>query len=158
VILHPGAGSAAKVWPGFPALARRLRDAAWPLVVVAGPADRAAVAAVLAAGIGDGLIAREWALPRLAALFAEARALVGHDSGLSHLAAAVGCPTLALFGPTDPRVWAPVGGHVAVLQGARRAADDPWAGLTVDRVEDVMRARWRGRSEDPPRRRAPASR
>jgi ADP-heptose:LPS heptosyltransferase len=156
VILHPGAGSAAKAWPGFPALGRRLRDAAWPLVVVAGPADVAAVTAMLAAGVGDSMVARDWPLPRLAALFAEASAFVGNDSGLSHLAAAVGCPTLALFGPTDPRVWAPLGDHVLVLQGDRRAADDPWTGLSVDRVEDAMRAWCSGLSTDPPRRRSPA--
>jgi ADP-heptose:LPS heptosyltransferase len=156
VMLHPGAGSAAKAWPGFPALARRLADAAWPLVVAAGPADRAAVAAVMAAGVPRSMVVPEWPLSRLAALFAEARTLVGNDSGLCHLSAAVGCPTLALFGPTDPRVWAPLGDHVTALGGDSRDADDPWAGLTVARVEDAMRTRlgpgrWPG---GPPRRRA----
>jgi ADP-heptose:LPS heptosyltransferase len=141
VILHPGAGSGAKAWPGFPALARRLRDAGLPVVVVAGPADRAVLARVTAGGgVEESRIAPDLALPSLAALLREARAFVGNDSGLSHLAAVVGAPSLVLFGPTDPRVWAPRGGHVTTLAGAGPGADDPWAGLTPSRVESALGA------------------
>ncbi len=41
---------------------------------------------------------------------------VGHDTGVTHLAAAIGIPTVALFGPTDPNIWAPLGDHVSVVQ------------------------------------------
>jgi ADP-heptose:LPS heptosyltransferase len=54
----------------------------------------------------------------LAALLARAGAYVGNDSGVTHLAAASGAPTIALFGPTDPRVWAPLGPRVEVIRGA----------------------------------------
>ena len=47
-----------------------------------------------------------------------ARVYIGNDSGIAHLAAAVGTPVVALFGPTDPRVWAPRGRDVRVVQGA----------------------------------------
>jgi ADP-heptose:LPS heptosyltransferase len=40
---------------------------------------------------------------------------VGHDSGLTHLAAALGRPTVAIFGPTDPEIWGPRGKHVTVV-------------------------------------------
>jgi len=43
---------------------------------------------------------------------------VGHDTGVTHLAAAVGTPTVALFGPTNPKIWAPLGEHVSVLQSS----------------------------------------
>src|SRR5262249_16677774 len=43
---------------------------------------------------------------------------VGHDTGVTHLAAAVQTPTIALFGPTDPDVWRPLGDHVKVVRGA----------------------------------------
>lgn len=56
-------------------------------------------------------------LVELARSLAGARLYIGNDSGVSHLAAAVGCPTVVLFGPTDPRVWAPRGGHVTVVRG-----------------------------------------
>ncbi len=55
-------------------------------------------------------------LPQLAALLARAKAYLGNDSGVTHLAAAVGVPTVALFGPTLPDVWAPLGESVRVLQ------------------------------------------
>ena len=47
---------------------------------------------------------------------AKTRLYVGNDSGISHLAAAVGTPTVAIFLSTDPRIWAPRGGHVTVLE------------------------------------------
>jgi ADP-heptose:LPS heptosyltransferase len=53
-------------------------------------------------------------LYELARWLAQARLFVGNDSGITHLAAAVGTPVLALFGPTDPAVWAPRGPHVQV--------------------------------------------
>ena len=46
--------------------------------------------------------------PELAAVLAGARLFVGPDTSVTHLAAATGCPTVALFGPTDPRLWGPV--------------------------------------------------
>lgn len=131
VVLQPGAASAAKVWPGFAALARRLRAGGLPLVALAGPADGPAVEALLADGVlQEGTLARDWPLPEIAALLSLARAVVGNDSGPTHLAAAVGCPTVALFGPTDPAVWAPLGAHVRVI--ARPAGSAPWA--DVERV------------------------
>jgi heptosyltransferase III len=54
-------------------------------------------------------------LPHLAALLARCQAVVGHDSGITHLAAAVGTTTLALFGPTDPLVWGPRSRRACVL-------------------------------------------
>jgi heptosyltransferase-3 len=139
VVLHPGAGSPAKAWPGFPGLAAALRAAGWPVVVVVGPAD-ADPAARLArtAGLPEACLARELSLRQLVALGEAARAFVGNDSGLSHLTALTGCPTLALFGPTDPAVWAPLGPAVRVLAGAGPGAADPWHGLDVDRVLDAL--------------------
>jgi heptosyltransferase-3 len=46
--------------------------------------------------------------PQIAALIAGARLYVGPDTSVTHLAAASGCPTVALYGPTDPRLWGPV--------------------------------------------------
>jgi heptosyltransferase-3 len=45
--------------------------------------------------------------PQLAALLSKARVFIGPDTSVTHLAAAVGCPTIALYGPTDPRLWGP---------------------------------------------------
>ena len=64
---------------------------------------------------------------------AGARVFLGNDSGITHLATAAGCPTVAVFGATDPRVWAPRGTHVTVLQG------DPWPDVPTV-IEAVHRA------------------
>jgi len=110
--IHPGSGSPAKNWPAarFAALVRSLGAARW--LLVRGPADDAAAALETVPG---ARVARDLPLRVLAALLARAGAYVGNDSGVTHLAAATGVPTLALFGPTDPRVWAPVGPRVTVL-------------------------------------------
>jgi heptosyltransferase-2 len=55
-------------------------------------------------------------LPELAVALARCRLFLGHDSGVSHLAAAAGTPGVLLFGPTDPALWAPPGDHVRVLR------------------------------------------
>ena len=52
----------------------------------------------------------------LACWLATARLYIGNDSGITHLAAAVGVPTIAIFMTTDPRVWAPRGDHVTILE------------------------------------------
>jgi ADP-heptose:LPS heptosyltransferase len=56
-------------------------------------------------------------LQLMAGIIARADLFIGHDSGLTHLAAALGVNTVALFGPTDPNRWAPRGRHVSVVTG-----------------------------------------
>jgi hypothetical protein len=135
--LHPGSGSPRKNWPGdrFAELARRLaRDTRWLLVV--GPAD--ADAAATLAGAPGAVLARELPLRTLAAVLRSAGLFVGNDSGVSHLAAAAGTPTLALYGPTPAAVWSPVGRRVAVLEG--RGGDV--ASLDAGSVEAAARRLW----------------
>jgi len=62
-------------------------------------------------------VARNLPLPELAALFVHA-IFIGHDSGVSHLAAAAGARCVLLFGPTDPAVWAPMNKNAKVLRAA----------------------------------------
>jgi ADP-heptose:LPS heptosyltransferase len=66
---------------------------------------------------------------------AAAELYVGNDSGASHLAAAVAAPTVAVFGPTDPRRWRPLGEHVTVVR--RGAASWP----SVDEVLEAAHRR-----------------
>ena len=78
-------------------------------------------------------------LPRVAALLSVTRLFVGGDSGLTHLAAAAGAArVVALYGPTNPRVWAPVGEQVTVVTppGPLPAA---MADLPVAQVLEVVR-------------------
>ena len=129
VAVHPGSGSPAKNWPGarFADLAAELAGGR-PFLLVEGPAD--AEAAAVVARVPGAVIARGLAPRVLGALLAEAALYVGNDSGVTHLAAAWGAPTLALFGPTDPTVWSPVGQRVSFV----RAKGGVLAGLDVDEV------------------------
>jgi lipopolysaccharide heptosyltransferase III len=105
-VIHPFSGSPRKNWPldKFRVMAAEL-ERTIPVRWCAGPDDPPLAGA---AHIPD--------LYELARWLARARLYIGNDSGITHLAAAVGTPVLALFGPTDPDVWAPRGPHVRVAQ------------------------------------------
>ena len=78
-------------------------------------------------------------LEAVAGLIACADLYIGNDSGLTHMAAALGAPTVAVFGPTDPGTWRPLGRVVRVLRGAA-SPDNParWPG--VDEVLEAVLA------------------
>jgi hypothetical protein len=120
VLLHAGAGSPVKRWPlaSFLALAATLRRAGLAVAWTCGPADEEVFSALAGAGVPPRTILSGYALRELCALLARAAVVVASDSGVAHLAAAVGVPTLTLFGPTDERVWAPLGPHVTVIRYA----------------------------------------
>jgi len=117
-VIHPFSGSPRKNWPidRFRELALRLpTPARW----IAGPEEDL-----------DGAT-RFTSLGELARWLATARLYVGNDSGITHLAAAVGAPAVAIFGPTDPAIWAPRGDRVRVIHGL---LDE----ITVDQVLSVV--------------------
>jgi ADP-heptose:LPS heptosyltransferase len=59
-------------------------------------------------------------LRELASELAVSRVFIGHDSGVTHLAAAIGLPTIALFGWTDPKIWGPLGSQVRIVASVDR--------------------------------------
>ncbi|MDX2178679.1 MAG: glycosyltransferase family 9 protein [Bryobacteraceae bacterium] len=97
VVVHPFSGSPRKNWPlhRFQALAREL-SADW--AIAPDGAERFSNLYDLACWLGG------------------ARLYIGNDSGITHLASAVGTPVVALFGPTDPAVWAPRGAQVEIIK------------------------------------------
>ncbi|MCC6291717.1 MAG: glycosyltransferase family 9 protein [Bryobacterales bacterium] len=111
--IHPFSGSPRKNWPfeRYLALAGQLD---LPAAFTAGPDEDlpASLPARRFAGTGE-----------LAAWLGNAAYYIGNDSGPTHLAAATGTPTLAIFGPTDPAVWAP---PAAIVVRAAPGAADPW--------------------------------
>jgi heptosyltransferase-3 len=115
IAIHPGSGSPSKNWP----LSRWTELCVWltqehqaELLIVTGEADSAAAGAFARFGRS----AHNLRLSALVAKFTRCRLFLGHDSGVSHLAAACGVPSLLLFGPTDPAIWAPPAPHVTVLR------------------------------------------
>ncbi|MBI3964122.1 MAG: glycosyltransferase family 9 protein [Chloroflexi bacterium] len=116
-VIHPGSGGRRKCWPAerFGALADLIaRDLGLALVFVVGPADEEALTRASAASRAARRL-DQLSLPQLAALCSLAAVYVGNDSGPSHLAAAVGAPTLTLYGPTNPAEWGTRGRRVAHL-------------------------------------------
>ncbi len=120
VAIHPGSGSARKNWPveRWQAVAAHLteRDPAVQVLLVGGEADGPQMDALSAALGARVRIVRDMALPHLGAVLGRAQVFLGHDSGISHLAAAAGAPCLLLFGPTEPALWAPANPGVQVLE------------------------------------------
>jgi heptosyltransferase-3 len=104
VLLHPGSGSPRKNWGGFKALVPALRRRDRVVAVLLGPAETDDVGVWY-----ETMTVRDLTISQVAALLRRASLYVGNDSGVSHLAAAVGTPAVVLFGPTDPSVWAPRG-------------------------------------------------
>jgi ADP-heptose:LPS heptosyltransferase len=119
IILHPGSGSKKKAWPldRFLSLARMLQDRLGSrMLVVLGPAEGPDVQkAFETAGPDAPVLAKGLTLLQLASVIDRCRFFVGNDSGISHMAAALGLPTLAIFGPTDRRVWSPRGEETVVV-------------------------------------------
>jgi ADP-heptose:LPS heptosyltransferase len=105
IILHPGSGSALKCWPHFSQLAGRLGSPAFLIGPLEARFDTRNHSRL------ENLSLRE-----VAKVLATCRAFVGNDSGITHLAAHLGVPTVALFGPTDPRIWGPLGRRVSVIK------------------------------------------
>ena len=117
----PGSGSRRKNWPlaHYYEVSRALGwEYGLRVVWLAGPAEGEMLPYLgpLAKAQGQLLLANR-PLARVARVLSRCRLYIGNDSGLTHLAAAVAGPeVLALFGPTDPRVWAPLGPRVRTLR------------------------------------------
>jgi heptosyltransferase-3 len=132
--LHVGGGRDAKCWPEdrFAALTFELAGRGLRSVLVGGRADRSRAGRVLAHAESRTVSAvDEVGLGALLAGFAGAAVFVGNDSGPAHLAAAVGAPVVVLFGPTDPRIWAPLTSATSVVRGATLLTG-PDAGVWCD--------------------------
>lgn len=141
IVLHPGSGSLRKNWPveQFALLADKIRHSmsAQPLFLL-GEADMFG-AQILQRLAPDVPVLTKRALQEVAAILAVSRGYVGNDSGITHLAAALGIPVVALFGPTDAERWGPRGKQVVILQGHERTSA-ALAAITPDAVLSALNA------------------
>jgi heptosyltransferase-2 len=139
---HPGSGSERKNWPlqNWIELGNRLlaiERFGGSILVIGGEADDVQMAKLQAVWSKPRVrFAKGLALPHLGALLQDS-VFVGHDSGISHLAAAAGARCVLLFGPTDPDVWAPRGENVHVI----RASDETMDRIALPEVEKAVRSR-----------------
>ncbi|HKW86038.1 MAG TPA: glycosyltransferase family 9 protein [Nitrospiraceae bacterium] len=156
--VHPGSGSRHKCC--VPTLLARV--VAWlqandvcPLLV-GGPADDDRVTSLYRACEKPPPVLQRADLLSVAGGLAHADLFIGHDSGLTHLAAALHLPTVALFGPTDPRRWAPRGSNVTILTGedcrclgwdaVRACLDRPCLQIPVERL--IQACEWALRRQE----------
>lgn len=115
VAIHPGSGSERKCWPveQFAGVIERLWQQGRAVLVVGGPADGERLAYLQQRLVppAPGLLAMLEGAPLIdvARQLQQCRCYLGNDSGITHLAAMLGLPTIALFGPSDPLAWHPVG-------------------------------------------------
>jgi len=114
-VLAPGAVGPSKRWPAYGGLAARLAELGYAVWVVGGPDEKALAAEILrdAPQVRDltGADLRNAILALAAATVA-----VSNDSGLLHVAAALGTPSIGIFGPTSPWHWAPLNPLAAVIE------------------------------------------
>ncbi len=149
VLIHPGAGAGWKRWsPGrFADTGMALQCYGQRVALIQGPADDEAVAAVQRHAMRPFPVIPPLDSRRLGALISQATCYLGNDSGVTHLAGAVGTPTVALFGPTDPAAWKPLGATTVLHHclapsredGDIRVCDDP-ACLEAITVEETVQA------------------
>ena len=135
IAIHPGSGSHAKNWSlenwiGLFSPGNRFER----LLVISGEADKVQTDELERRWKNrDVHVAEDLQLPRLAAIL-ERAIFIGHDSGISHLAAAAGANCILLFGPTDPAVWAPVNDNVQILRSPNGRLDD----LRIETVQAAL--------------------
>ena len=118
--VHPGSGSEQKNWPEA-AWVEFLDDiiarTSWNVLIVGGEAEGARVSRLAGRWPRDRVsVAENLPLPLLARQLKTCRGFIGHDSGITHLAAAVGVPALVLWGESNERIWAPRG-QTRILHG-----------------------------------------
>ena len=134
IVIFPGSGSPGKNWPAdrFAALASELSlSNRASVAIILGPAETSIEPIFRQAGVP---VLKDLDLPTVAAVARLASAFVGNDSGVSHLAAAVGAAGVVIFGPTDPARWRPMGpGGDASVRILRR---EPIDSIEVREVAD----------------------
>jgi len=120
IAIHPGSGSERKNWPSerFMALATLLLERPQTrILLIGGEADESSFEALQGNLPNDRIeLARNLPLADLARRVRDCAWFLGHDTGISHLAAAVGTPSVLLFGPTDPAIWAPQNPQVRIVR------------------------------------------
>lgn len=137
--IHPGSGSERKNWPESrwaDLMSRLVSRVDWNLVLVGGEAEGECIERLALCWPAERLeIARSLPLVELARRLAGCRFYMGHDSGITHLAAALGLPGLVLWGESAIRVWRPCQEAMRCLHAGTRLAEleveEVWAALTA---------------------------
>jgi heptosyltransferase III len=138
IAIHPGSGSERKNWKlasWFTLLQWIQTKTDWNVLLIGGEAEGRRLDELVAA-IAKGRLRRAEGLPlaKLAGLVAQCALFVGHDSGITHLAAAVSCKVVAIWGPSRRAIWQPLKESVRVVEAPTGDLEQ----LTSDAVIDVI--------------------
>ncbi len=137
LVLHPGSGSERKNWPEEnwgELIARLINETPMTLLLVGGEAEGERLQRLAAALPPTRcVVANNLPLVELARRMKSCCGFVGHDSGITHLAAALGLPTTILWAHTVEEIWRPQGAHVTVLRAAGGIGD-----ISVNRVVEQL--------------------
>ena len=137
--IHPGSGSRNKNWPvsHWAALLAEIMPIFDEVLLISGEADTKIAEAIRPLIPMTKLrLCANRSLWELVTELSQATLFIGHDSGVTHVAAATGLATVALFGPTDPTIWAPNGDQVIVI----KSPDQTMPGLSVENVIEKLAA------------------
>jgi heptosyltransferase-2 len=144
IAMAPGAVGPGKAWPpqNYAELARQLTAQGADVWVLGGPAEKSIATQIVQAGGASAYDLTGNDLRNAIVALAAADLAVTNDSGLMHISAALGTPTIAIFGPTSARLWAPLNPLSAIVEppgSFPNIKDRSTAGVTVDRVLDAVR-------------------
>jgi hypothetical protein len=118
VVIQPGSGGLHKCWhlDNFLAIAKKLNSEGIEVIFLLGPTELERFSTAEIMKIDDiAKYVRDLSLEQVLELLSHANAFIGNDSGITHLAAGLGVRTLAVFGPTNPAVYKPIGPDVIVF-------------------------------------------
>lgn len=142
IALHPGSGSAQKNWPPdcwLQLVERLLKTTPWRILVIGGEAESDRLETLCAHFTGDRITpAMNLPLTLLAHKLFQCNIFLGHDSGISHLAAALGIPGMVLWGPSNPTIWRPRSPLFEIL-----SSESGICGLSVNYVHEQLLKKWK---------------
>jgi len=142
VAFHPGAGKVPNQWPAayFARVIEALhREDGCGIIVVKGPMDDDPVNDLRKNLAIQVYFVENQPIRRVASILASVDLLVSNDTGIMHVGAAVGTPVLSLFGPTDPRQWAPRGQGNCYIRGESGSIENITVGAVVEAARRMLR-------------------
>jgi len=143
VVIQPGSGGLKKCWhlDNFLAVSQTLKSRGLEVLFLLGPAelDRYSKSVIQKIG-GVSPCLAELSLTQVLGLLSCANAFIGNDSGITHLAAGLGVRTFALFAPTDPSLYGPIGPNAVIIKNSARTFADKPSGRAQKRLVEAVLA------------------
>ncbi len=152
VAMHPGAGKIHNRWPveKFAELANALhRQFEVRIVLTWGPHENELGVNLCRRLSFNPLVVHGLSLRQLAAILAHANIFICNDTGVMHLAAAVGAPLVAIFGPTDPNEWKPIGKKFVAVRGEKHSCANVTVQQVLQAAQNLLGAKLPLRREPP---------